>query len=80
MADFRLKKGLDLPVAGAPEQHITNGEFPVSVGVLGNDYNGLKPKMFVREGDVVQRGDPLFCSRITQASCLCHPAKAGFVE
>ena len=75
MADFRLKKGLDLPVAGAPEQHITNGEFPVSVGVLGNDYNGLKPKMFVSEGDVVQRGDPLFCSKDHPSIMFVSPCK-----
>lgn len=63
MQSFNLKKGLDLPVSGAPEQKIHPGPVPRSVGVLGADYLGLKPRMLVQEGDEVQRGTPLFCHK-----------------
>ena len=53
MYKFNLKKGLDIPVAGVPKQVIVDTKIPKSVAVLGPDYNGLKPKMFVNVGDKV---------------------------
>ncbi|TMV06998.1 Na(+)-translocating NADH-quinone reductase subunit A [Ruegeria sediminis] len=63
MQTFKLKKGLDLPVEGAPEQKIHPGPEFSTVAVLGPDYVGLKPRMLVQEGDDVQRGTPLFCHK-----------------
>lgn len=63
MSKFVLKRGLDIPVAGIPEQVITDEKNPKTVAVLGPDYNGLKPKMFVAVGDKVKRGSPLFCHK-----------------
>lgn len=45
MKTFNLRKGLDLPVTGAPEQTIHPGPAITSVAVLGPDYLGLKPRM-----------------------------------
>lgn len=56
---LRIKKGLDLPITGAPVQEISPK--PVAtVGVLGRDYLGLRPTMLVAEGDRVRLGQPLF--------------------
>ena len=63
MSKFVLKRGLDIPVAGIPEQVISDEKNPKTVAVLGPDYNGLKPKMFVAVGDKVKRGSPLFCHK-----------------
>ena len=63
MSKFVLKKGLDIPVAGVPEQVITDEKNPKTVAVLGPEYNGLKPKMFVTAGDKVKKGSPLFCHK-----------------
>lgn len=63
MPEFALKKGLDLPILGAPEQKIHDGPSVGSVAILGADYLGLKPKMLVAEGDAVTRGTPLFCHK-----------------
>ena len=60
MSKFVLKKGLDIPVAGVPEQVITDEKNPYTVAVLGPDYNGLKPKMFVAVGDKVKKKEVLF--------------------
>jgi Na+-transporting NADH:ubiquinone oxidoreductase subunit A len=62
MSKFVLKRGLDIPVAGIPEQVISDEKYPKTVAVLGPDYNGLKPKMLVAVGDKVKRGSPLFLS------------------
>lgn len=63
MSEFVLKRGLDLPMRGAPEQTIQQGKRPASVALIGADYLGLKPRMLVDEGDEVRCGDPLFCHK-----------------
>ena len=60
---FTIKKGLDLPIAGRPEQKITDGNSVKSVALLGSDYVGLKPKMMVAEGDKVKLGQVLFSDK-----------------
>ncbi|NDW47179.1 Na(+)-translocating NADH-quinone reductase subunit A [Ruegeria sp. PrR005] len=73
MQNFRLKKGLDLPVAGAPEQTIHPGSTVGTVAVLGPDYIGLKPRMLVQEGDEVRRGTPLFCHKDAPEAMIVAP-------
>ena len=63
MTNFILKRGLNIPISGVPEQKIYDGKNPETLAVLGPDYNGLKPKMLINVGDKVKRGTPLFCHR-----------------
>ncbi|MCH7909312.1 MAG: Na(+)-translocating NADH-quinone reductase subunit A [Candidatus Hydrogenedentes bacterium] len=60
MAEHVIKKGLDLPLGGAPEQTIEPGRAVASVAVLADDYVGMRPTMQVQVGDRVRRGQPLF--------------------
>lgn len=60
---FTIKKGLDLPISGRPEQKISDGNSIKSVAVLGGDFVGLKPKMMVAEGDKVKLGQVLFSDK-----------------
>lgn len=57
---FKIRKGLDLPINGAPQQTIEAAPQVGSVAVLGHDYVGMKPTMLVAEGDRVKLGQPLF--------------------
>jgi Na+-transporting NADH:ubiquinone oxidoreductase subunit A len=57
---IKIKKGLDIPLAGSPEQRIDAGADVSSVALLGPDTHDLKPRMLVREGDRVKLGQPLF--------------------
>ena len=57
---IKIKKGLDLPISGEPTQEITEGPTVSKVAILGTDYNGMKPTMFVKEGDSVKKGQELF--------------------
>lgn len=57
---FLIKKGLDIPITGQPEQLIGKGNAAKSVAVLGMDYVGMKPTMMVSEGDTVKLGQALF--------------------
>lgn len=76
---FTLKKGLDLPITGGPEQKITDGNSVKSVAVLGTDYVGLKPKMLVAEGDQVKLGQTLFFDKKNPGVAFTAPG-AGVVR
>lgn len=68
-----IRKGLDLPIAGEPSQEIEPTEPKVTqVAIVADDFPGMKPKMFVREGDTVKRGQPLFEDR--KAPGVLHTA------
>ena len=73
--DFRIKRGLDLPIAGAPDQRIEDGPAIASCVLIGDDYLGLKPRMRVAVGDYVQLGQPLFEDR--QFEGVVYTAPAG---
>jgi Na+-transporting NADH:ubiquinone oxidoreductase subunit A len=60
---IRIKKGLDIPLPGAPEPAIDAGRPVHTVAVLGGDYAGLKPRMQVQVGDRVQLGQSLFTDK-----------------
>lgn len=75
---IRIKKGLDLPIAGAPRQVIEEGHQIRSVAVLGGDYVGMRPTMEVREGDLVKKGQLIFTDKKTDGVRYTAPA-AGTV-
>ena len=60
---IKIRKGLDLPIDGAPEQVIRQGPEISRVAILGRDYVGLKPTMLVEEGERVKLGQPLFSDK-----------------
>ncbi len=76
---IKIRKGLDLPIRGAPEQTITQGRPVQRVAVVGFDYTGMKPTMAVREGDRVKRGSLLFTDKKTEGVRYTAPA-AGIVR
>ncbi|QYJ80531.1 Na(+)-translocating NADH-quinone reductase subunit A [Shewanella acanthi] len=55
-----IKKGLELPIAGGPEQVIHNGSAIKHVATLGEEYIGLRPTMKIKVGDKVQKGQVIF--------------------
>lgn len=75
MPHIHIKKGLDLPITGAPEQSIGEGQAVQHVALIAADYPGMKPKMLCREGDVVRRGQPLFEDR--KCPGVLHTAPAA---
>jgi Na+-transporting NADH:ubiquinone oxidoreductase subunit A len=60
---IKIRKGLTIPVAGAPSQDITAGEAIQRVAFVAADYVGLRPAMIVREGDRVRTGQPLLADK-----------------
>jgi Na+-transporting NADH:ubiquinone oxidoreductase subunit A len=75
---FRIRRGLDLPVRGAPRQQV--GEAPAvrHVGIVGRDYPGLKLGPLVEVGARVARGEPVLRDR-GEPRIACTAPAAGVV-
>lgn len=71
---IKIKKGLDLPLAGAPASHIDAVPAPRAVALLGADYIGLRPTMRVQEGETVRLGQVLFEDKKTPGVLYTAPA------
>ena len=80
MARYTVKKGLDLPISGAPNREVTELPAPARVAVVAQDYLGIKPKMAVNVGDDVKRGQPLFIDRTNPGVQFVAPGAGKVVE
>jgi Na+-transporting NADH:ubiquinone oxidoreductase subunit A len=76
----KIKQGLDLPIQGAPEQSITDGNSVSRVAMVGFDYVGMKPTMAVAVGDSVKKGQLLFEDKKTPGVNYTAPASGKVVE
>ncbi|PRY63961.1 Na+-transporting NADH:ubiquinone oxidoreductase subunit A [Vreelandella songnenensis] len=76
---IEVKKGLDLPITGAPEQRIEDAQPVRYVAILGTDYVGMKPTMEVQEGDKVKLGQLLFTDKKVEGVRFTAPASGEVV-
>jgi len=76
---IEVKKGLDLPITGAPEQRIEDAKPVRHVAILGTDYVGMKPTMEVKEGDKVKLGQLLFTDKKIAGVRFTAPAAGEVV-
>ena len=76
---IEVKKGLDLPITGAPEQRIEDARPVRHVALLGTDYIGMKPTMEVKEGDKVKLGQLLFTDKKIEGVRFTSPASGEVV-
>ncbi|MCW8356485.1 Na(+)-translocating NADH-quinone reductase subunit A [Marinomonas pontica] len=71
---YKITKGLDLPISGAPNQVIEAAAVAKTVAVIGPDYHGMKPTMLVKEGDKVKKGQVIFTDKKTEGVKYTAPA------
>ena len=76
---IKVRRGLDLPIAGIPEQVIHEGPAISQVALIGSDYHGMKPTMAVREGDMVKLGQLLFTDKKNESAKFTAPASGKVV-
>ena len=71
---IKIKRGLDIPLAGAPTRELDTAVTTRAAALLGADYHGMKPTMAVQVGDVVKRGDLLFTDKKCEGVRYTSPA------
>ena len=76
---INIRRGLNLPLSGQPEQSISAAPPVHSVALQGNDYSGLKPRMLVAQGERVALNQPLFIDKRDPDVLYTAPA-AGVVS
>lgn len=75
-----IKKGLDIPLSGAPQQSIHDGAAITTVAVLGEEYVGMRPTMHVQVGDRVAKGQILFEDKKNPGVNFTAPAAGEVIE
>ena len=74
MGRHAVRRGLRLPIQGAPAQAIEHARPSARVALVAADYVGLRPAMQVAVGDDVRRGQTLFEDKRTPGVCYTAPA------
>ena len=59
MAEFRLKKGYDIKVAGSAEKKVVKMDVPKKVAVTPHEFRGVKVRLNIKPGDNVKIGSVL---------------------
>ena len=75
-----MKGGLDVPLHGSVKNNKLDKVFTKFSAVLADDYFGLKPKILVREGDHVLKGDPLLEDKTNPGFTVNSPVSGEIRE
>ena len=76
---IKIRRGMDIPLAGVPQQHIETPAPARNVALVGPDYIGMKPTMSVAEGDTVKKGQQIFADKKTEGVIFTAPASGKVV-
>ena len=79
MSTYNLLKGHNIQLKGEPVKSIVSSISGDSFAVHPSQYKGMKPKLLVKEGDVVKIGDPLFYDKTKELVKVVSPV-SGKVE
>ena len=80
MATINAKRGLDLPIHGAPTQDAVEDRLDVKrVALLPQEFHGAKVRLLAQEGDDVRVGTPLFCDRRDEDVLFTSPVSGKVV-
>ncbi|MBK7103778.1 MAG: Na(+)-translocating NADH-quinone reductase subunit A [Ignavibacteriae bacterium] len=80
MGVIKIKKGLNLPINGEPANFIDSTKKVSKVGILGNDFVGLKPTFSVAVGEKVKLGQVLFSDKKNESIKFTSPASGTVTE
>ena len=80
MADFKLKKGFDISVAGKADLNLVDLAEPKKVALQPIEFRGIRAKLEVEVGDVVKKGSPLFHSKDNPDIKFVSPISGKVIE
>ena len=71
--NFVIKKGLDLKLEGEAARTLDSLLLRTEVALQPADFQGVVPRVRVKEGESVQAGTPLFVDKQTEQICFVSP-------
>lgn len=81
--EIKIKKGLDLPVAGGIDPMRTETaiiHIPQRVAIAPEDYPGFLPKVDIKAGDKVEPGSALMHDKANPSVCLVSPVSGTVAQ
>ncbi|NKI30342.1 Na(+)-translocating NADH-quinone reductase subunit A [Croceivirga thetidis] len=78
--DIRIKKGLNINLVGAAEQTTTKAVSSNIYAINLDDFHGITPKMFFKEGTEVKAGEPIFFNKNNEKMLFVSPVSGELVE
>ena len=79
-ADITLHKGLTIPMSGMADLKISSADPAYNVVIYPDDFHGIVPKMLLKEGEVVLRGQPIFYSKANSEIKFVSPVSGTLAK
>ncbi len=76
----RLKKGLDIKLLGEADQVKVEAKKPSMVAIKPSDFHGLVPKVVLKEGEKVKRGEVVFYDKYNKDLKFVSPVTGTISE
>ena len=76
---IKIKKGLDIKLLGEAEKYISEIS-STKFALKPPDFNGVFPKLFVKEGDTVKAGTPVFFNKYRDNIIFTSPVSGKITE
>ena len=73
MSHFRFRRGFNIRLKGSAQPVINDLPLPSAVALKPTDFQGLTPKLSVKEGAFVKAGDPLFFDKANPEILFTSP-------
>jgi len=70
---YKIQRGLDVPISGACRRETVFDGATRRVGLIGDDYTGMKPRILAAEGDRVGAGAPVMIDKDVPEALIVSP-------
>ncbi len=78
--EIKIKRGKDIKLAGPADKIYASALYAETVALKPGDFIGIRPKMLVKEGDVVKAGTPLFFDKNHEGVKFVAPMSGTVAE
>lgn len=77
---IKIKRGVDINLAGEAEKEFAKPVFVETVAIKPTDFNGVRFKLSVKEGDEVKAGSPLLFNKDDAQVKFCSPVSGEVAQ